>query len=33
MDDMNYITEDGILVWEADEDCTLCDNWGCVVCA
>lgn len=33
MDDLNYLTEDGILVWEADGDCTLCDNWGCEVCA
>ena len=27
-----YITEDGIVEYEADGDCTLCDNWGCEVC-
>ena len=31
--DLNYMTEDGVIVWEADGDCTLCDNWGCKVCA
>ena len=29
----NYITEDGVIIWDADGDCTLCDNWGCEVCA
>ena len=29
----HYMTEDGIIIWEADGDCTLCDNWGCEVCA
>jgi len=27
-----WITEDGIVEYEADGDCTLCDNWGCEVC-
>ena len=32
MDDF-YTTEDGIIVWEDDVDCTICANWGCEVCA
>ena len=30
--DNNYMTEDGVIVWEADEDCMVCANWGCELC-
>ena len=30
--EMFFISEDGIITYDSDGDCTLCDNWGCEVC-
>ncbi len=27
-----FISEDGIVEYDADGDCTICENWGCEVC-
>ena len=29
--DEGYMTEDGIF-WNPEDDCDLCDNWGCKAC-